>query len=134
MQHLLESMFYYKTEPISTIFFLSVIAMFGLLMYILAKSFAGEKLSIFTFIALAISLIGFVSGLAFKDASYKEVTNVENKKFELFKRDDKLEFISKDENLIDATLQIEDETENVLYVRYKDMSFVVNKSYLTERN
>lgn len=43
MQHLLESMFYYKTEPISTIFFLSVIAMFGLLVYILAKSFAEEK-------------------------------------------------------------------------------------------
>ena len=134
MQYLLESMFYYRTEPITTMFFVSVVAMFGLLMYIFAKSLAEEEISIFLFVALAISMIGFVSGLTFEDHAYKEVTNLEARKFELLKHDDKLEFISKDENLRNATLQIEDETENSLYVRYKDKSFIVSKTYLTERN
>lgn len=69
-----------------------------------------------------------------KDASYKEATNLESRKFELYTHDDKLEFISKDENLRNATLQIEDETNQALHVRYKDQTFIVDKSYLTERN
>lgn len=134
MRYLLESMFYYRTEPITAIFFFSLILLILSMMYIFAKSLAEEVIPILAFVALAFSLIGFVLGLSFKDASYKEVTNLEARKFELLKHDDKLEFISKDENLRSATLQIEDETDRALYVRYKDKSFIVNKSYLAERN
>ena len=134
MQYLLESMFYYRTEPITAIFFFSLILLILSMMYIFAKALAEEGIPILAFVALAFSLIGLVSGLSFKDAAYKEVTNLEARKFELLKHDDKLEFISKDENLRSATLQIEDETDRALYVRYKDKSFIINKSYLTERN
>ena len=134
MQYLLESMFYYKTEPISTIFTFCVIAAFVSFFYLLIKLFNDEKISPFLFVLIAICSIGFVSGLTFKDRARKEVTNLEARKFKLLKHDDKLEFISKDENLKNATLQIEDETDRALYVRYKDQTFVVDKSYLTERN
>lgn len=134
MQSLLESMFYYRTEPISTIFTLCVISAIASFFYLLIKLFVDEKISTFLFVLIAICSIGFVSCLTFKDHARKEVTNLEARKFELHRHDDKLEFISKDENLMDATLQIDYETENALYVRYKDKSFIVDKSYLTERN
>ena len=100
MQSLLEAMFYYRTEPISTIFTLCVIAAIALFFYLLIKLFNDEKIPIFLFVLIAICSIGFVSGLTFKEYARKEVTNLESRKFELYQHDDKLEFISKDENLI----------------------------------
>lgn len=134
MQSLLEAMFYYRTEPISTIFTLCVIFAIASFFYLLIKLFNDEKIPTFLFVLIAICSIGFVSGLTFKEYTRKEVTNLESRKFELYQHDDKLEFISKDENLRNATLQIEEETDRALHVRYKDQTFIVDKSYLTERN
>lgn len=134
MQYLLDSMFYYKTEPIATIFLVSLVTMFISMIYIFQRAIADKDVHLVSFVILIFSFVGFVSTLSLQHHARIEVTNLEARRFELLRHDDKLEFISKDENLMNATLQIEDETENALYVRYKDKSFIVNKSYLTERN
>ena len=123
MQYLLDSMFYYKTEPIATIFLVSLVTMFISMIYIFQRAIADKDVHLVSFVILSLQHHARI-----------EVTNLEARKFELLRHDDKLEFISKDENLMNATLQIEDETENALYARYKGKSFIVNKSYLTERN
>ena len=127
-------MFYYRTEPIATIFLVSLVTMFIAMIYIFQRAIADKDVHLVSFVILIFSFVGFVSTLSLQHHARIEATNLEARKFELLRHDDKLEFISKDENLMNATLQIEDETENALYARYKDKSFIVNKSYLTERN
>ena len=127
-------MFYYRTEPIATIFLVSLVTMFIAMIYIFHRAIADKDIHFVSFVILIFSFVGFVSTLSLQHHARIEATNLEARKFELLRHDDKLEFISKDENLMNATLQIEDETENVLYARYKDRSYIVDKSYLTERN